>query len=364
MSRVERRWFSRHTVAACVFGAWLGLGCSTTELSTVPGSGPPSVDAAAGDGDTGPDAGTLVTGGGVTIQVEPSDSAAAVLAGMAAATKSLHVTMYILSNRQAISTLISLHRAGKDVKVVLNKSFPPGDSSSNQSVFDELSTAGVPVVWAPSAYVFTHEKCVIIDGERAFIMSMNLTKTSATSNREFIALDTDPADVAEAETIFDADFSGKSVTTTGKLLVSPRGATKADARSRLVSLMETATRSLDLEGETLSDTGIMDALVAARQRGLPVRVVVDAQASGGTAAQQSAVARLQQSGVSVVAVTIPNIHSKAIVIDRKAAYVGSMNFTANSLDSNREIGVIFDAPTEVEKVAATIDQDFASGSPP
>ena len=352
------------TGLAWVLGASLAVACSSAELTPAPGPNPDTSDAAADGGDTSGDGGSILASQGVTIQVEPSDSAAAVLAAMAAATKSLHMTMYILSNRQAISTLISLHSAGKDVKVVLNKTFPPGDTSSNQSVFDELTAAGVPVVWAPSTYVYTHEKCVIIDGARAFIMSMNLTQTSATSNREFIALDTDADDVAEAETIFEADYAGSPVKVSGKLLVSPQGASTPDARARLIALIETARSTLEVERETLSDTGIVDALVVARQVGATVRVVVDAQASGGTAAQQTAIARLQQSGVSVVAVATPNIHSKAIVADGTRAYVGSMNFTANSLDSNRELGLFLDAPAEVAKVAATIAKDFASGSPP
>jgi phosphatidylserine/phosphatidylglycerophosphate/cardiolipin synthase-like enzyme len=57
------------------------------------------------------------------------------------------------------------------------------------------------------------------------------------------------------------------------------------------------------------------------------------------------------------------VHAKALVIDGVHAYVGSENFTAGSLQYNRELGVFFDAPTEVAKVATTINTDFGKGSP-
>ena len=60
-------------------------------------------------------------------------------------------------------------------------------------------------------------------------------------------------------------------------------------------------------------------------------------------------------------VSTPYIHAKAIVADGVLAYVGSANFTANSLDSNRELGLIVSAQSEIDKVAATINTDFFAG---
>ena len=42
-------------------------------------------------------------------------------------------------------------------------------------------------------------------------------------------------------------------------------------------------------------------------------------------------------------------------------YVGSENLTANSLDSNRELGLIISATSEIAKVEAAIDADFSAG---
>ena len=52
-----------------------------------------------------------------------------------------------------------------------------------------------------------------------------------------------------------------------------------------------------------------------------------------------------------------------MVIDGSTAFVGSDNLTDNSLEYNRELGVVFDNATQVQKVATTIAGDFAEGSP-
>ena len=108
---------------------------------------------------------------------------------------------------------------------MLNQNFPDAPTS-NASVFTQLQNAGVGCVWAPSEFTYTHEKAVIIDGTTAWIMTMNLTFSSPTSNREYLALDTDADDVAEADAIFEADFANTTFTPQGKL------ARRADQRAR------------------------------------------------------------------------------------------------------------------------------------
>lgn len=326
---------------------------------TGPGSAP---DAGGGSGTRGAasDAGQGASPAtsSVTIQVQPTDSGDALLKAIRGAKKSIHMTMYLLSNDQVIGALGDLATAGKDVKVVLNKTFPP-NGGSNDGTFQRLQQRGVSVVWAPPGYSFTHAKTIVIDGEKAVIMTMNLTETSARTNREFIAIDTDPADVADVESLFEADYANTSVKVTGKLVVSPPASTNTDARSRLTSLIESATTSVDVEVQSLSDEGIVGAIVAAQQRNLKVRVVVSGE-TDTTTAQSAALAKLRAAGVPVAAATTPDIHAKAIVVDGARAFVGSQNFTSTALFSNREVGVVIDAAVEVAKVQAAIAKDFAS----
>jgi phosphatidylserine/phosphatidylglycerophosphate/cardiolipin synthase-like enzyme len=264
------------------------------------------------------------------------------------------MTMFLLTSTAVMDALIAQHQAGHEVKVLLNPN-ASSSSSSNQHAFDTLHGAGVDVKFAPAHFTFTHEKCVIIDGTEAWIMTMNATQSSPTANREYLAVDTNTADVDEADAIFAADFAAHNAPVAPHLVVSP------GARTKLVALIGTAHHTLDLEGEELSDTPIVNALVARAAAGVQVRVVL----ASGTAspAQTTAVHTLSSHGVDVVTLDNPYMHAKVIDVDGTSAYVGSMNFTANSLDNNRELGVIFSGATELHKITTTIAADFAAGTP-
>jgi cardiolipin synthase len=289
----------------------------------------------------------------VQIIVEPTDRGAALISAIQSATKSVHMTMYLLSNSSVISALISQKNAGHEVKVLLNQTFPQG--GSNSASYSQLMSAGVDVHWAPTGFTLTHEKCVILDAKTAWIMTMNATQTSPSDNREYLAVDSDANDVAEAEAIFAADFANQSFTPVGKLAVAPD-----NARGKLVALVASAKSTVDMEAEELSDTTLVGAMTAAADRGVKVRVVI---AGTGSTSQQQAIATLKQHGAKLVVVTTPYMHAKSIVVDGASAYVGSENFSTGSLSYNRELGVLTNAASEVAKVAATTSSDFASGTP-
>jgi phosphatidylserine/phosphatidylglycerophosphate/cardiolipin synthase-like enzyme len=292
----------------------------------------------------------------VKIIVEPSDDGQALVSAINGATKSVHMTMYLLSATSVIDALISASGKGRDVKVLLNQSFMMGQGS-NSAVYSQLKNAGVTVGWTPPGYALTHEKCAIIDGKTAWIMTMNATQSAPSANREYLAEDSDPDDVAEAETIFTADSSNVNPTLTmGKLVVAP-----TNARPRLEALINGAKSTIDIEGEELSDSKLVPLLTAQADAGVKVRIVLSNITP--TPLQTTAVATLKMHKVSIVQVANPYVHAKALVADGAVAYVGSANFTASSMTSNRELGVIFSTAGEVAKVSSTISTDFASGSP-
>ncbi len=315
---------------------------------------------------------------GVTITVEPDGSgdAAALLTAIEGAQTAVHVEMYLLTNAKYISALIALAKAGKDVKVVLNQTFPTGTSASdtNASTYTQLQSGNVNVKWAPTNTGFdsyTHEKAVIIDpaggsDSQVWIMTMNLDTDAPKYNREFLAQDTNAPDIVEAEAIFEADYADTNITPSGDLVVAP--SPQNNAVTSLVSLINSATTSINLEGEELDDSGanteelVFNALVAKAKAGVAVHVVLE---DSTDSAQSSAVSTLQSAGAKVVGYACNaslDIHAKAIVVDGARAYVGSENFSGGSLGYNRELGVTFTEASEVTKVNSAIAGDYAGAT--
>ncbi|MBI5482432.1 MAG: hypothetical protein HY906_26490 [Deltaproteobacteria bacterium] len=290
----------------------------------------------------------------VTVIVEPSDNGDGLVDAIRNATTSVHMTMYLLTADRIIDALIAAKNAGRAVKVILNQNFPTG-GDSNASAYSRLQSAGIAVHWAPSSFSLTHTKCAIIDGQAAWIMTMNATDSGLDGNREFIAIDTDPDDVAEAEAIFQADFAGTSITPSGKLLVAP-----VNARDRLVGLIASASSTIEVEAEALSDAAIVGRLANAAGSGISVKIVLadDAPSADETAART----QLKAAGAQLVKLSNPYIHAKSIVVDGATAYVGSINFTTGSMTYNRELGVIFSTPAGVQQVLTATRSDFADGT--
>ena len=338
------------TVTPCNGGCDPGWGCdkATDTCVAIPDGGPQT--------DSGPaqtDAPSPSTN--ISIIVEPSDTGTALVNAIRNATTSVHMTMYLLTADKITNALIAAKNAGREVKVILNQSFPTG-GDSNTTAYAQLQSAGIQVHWAPSTFSLTHEKCVIIDGQAAWIMTMNATDSGLSGNREFIAIDTDQDDVAEAEAIFQADFAGTPITPSGKLLVAP-----VNARDRLVGLISSAQSTIEIEAEALSDAAIVSRLANAAGAGVSVTIVLSDDVP--SADETSARTQLKAAGAQMVTVSNPYIHAKSMVVDGTTAYTGSINYTTGSMTYNREVGIIFSTASEVQKILTTTRSDFSHGNP-
>ena len=348
--------FAVLSLLLCACGAQPGYGDDTQPQDDAGDTQDASVDDSS-QGDTGTtqgDTGTTVQGSSnVSIIVEPNGNGGSeVVSAINAAKTSVHMTMYLLSNTEVINALVSRHKAGVDVKVLLDSS----SQTNNGSVYNQLKSAGVGVAWSSTKFTYTHEQCVIIDGKTAWIMTMNLTQSSPTANREYLAIDTTAADVTEAETIFQGDFAGKpSGSVTGALMVAPINAT-----STVTTLINQSKSTVDIEAEELSDYHTADALKAALGRGVKVRVVLSDATM--TTSGQSAVAEIKGAGGKLVTVSSPYIHAKTMIVDGTIAYVGSENFSTGSLQYNRELGVVFSIASEIQKISTTLSSDFSKGT--
>jgi phosphatidylserine/phosphatidylglycerophosphate/cardiolipin synthase-like enzyme len=333
-------------------------GSSASATPTPPG------DDASGDPDTFADDGATdapsTPGDSPTLlYVEPDDGEGPLLAAIQGAKSAVHVEAYILTDQPLIDALVAAKKAGREVKVVLEQN-PYLAANINDPAYNALRAAGVTAIWVATKFQLTHTKTIVIDPGlptgAAWIMSLNLSKTAFTSNRDYAAVDTDPSDVLEADAVIVSDGANVADARVGKrLVVSPE-----DSRPKLTAMIDGAKSTLDIEMEELSDTAIQGSLILAQNRGVRVRIVCPS--SGVSTNTTDVLTTLKGRGVQIKKLGSPDMHAKAIVVDGARAYVGSVNLTSASMDQNREIGVITATPATLTRLSSTIAADFAKGT--
>jgi hypothetical protein len=272
------------------------------------------------------------------------------------ATSSINVTIYELNDTTLVNDLVAREKAGVAVRVILDQA----QKSYNTAAYNALTAGGVGVVWSSATFTYTHQKTITVNNDESYISTGNFDTAYYATSRDYGVFDTDASDVAAIVAVFNADYAHTSITPSDgdDLVWSP-----TDSQTRLLALINGATKSLDIEQEEFSDTAIINALVAAEKRGVTVRVVLEDPSSYSSEVSEVEAAGGQVTGYS--SSTGFYIHAKTIIADygtsAQKAFAGSENFSSNSLNDNRELGLITTDTGVVDGLESTFAGDF-SGS--
>jgi phosphatidylserine/phosphatidylglycerophosphate/cardiolipin synthase-like enzyme len=296
-----------------------------------------------------------------TLVTEPDQGLTAIYNLITSAKKSIDMTMYELTDITVSSSLAKAAAAGLKVRAILDQN---DEKVANTPAYNHLQENKVSVHWANPKYAVTHQKTITVDGATSAIMTLNLTPDDYAMTRDFAVITNNAADVAAIEATFNADFTNSSIIPpTGENLVwSP-----TNASSALVGLINGATKSLLISQEEFSDTQIESALKAALKRGVALTLVQENQDSK----YSTVLTALKQAGAKIAVYTSTDnnayyIHAKAVLADYGTAqarlFLGSENFTSDSLTKNRELGLIFSDVACMTGVHTALTSDFNKGT--
>ncbi len=296
-----------------------------------------------------------------TLVTEPDQGLTPIYNLIASAKKSIDMTMYELTDVTVTTALAKAAAAGIAVRVILNQS--GSDKTVNGPAYNQLQESKCGVHWANPAYADTHQKTITVDQGTSAIMTLNLTPEYYPSSRDFAVITNNAADIAAIETTFDADFTNAAITPpTGENLVwSPTNATSA-----LETLISGATKTLLISQEEFDDETLVAAVEAALKRGVQATLVQEnLDNEYGTT-----LTALKNAGARIAVYTSKTgyyIHAKTVLADygtpNAKLFVGSENFTTNSLTKNRELGLIFSDSACMAGVNAAISADYTNGTP-
>lgn len=134
----------------------------------------------------------------------------------------------------------------------------------------------------------------------------------------------------------------------------------------LTTLINNATQRIDLAMFLFKTTpagdnqpaALVRTLVAARQRGVAVRVILEYSSHDPTLnqANQETAQALRKGGVAVFFDSPGRTsHAKLAVIDRRYCLVGSHNLTQSALKHNHEFSLLLDNPPLAEEILAYME---------
>lgn len=291
----------------------------------------------------------------VGLFIMPEDGQEWLLDMIATARQRVLMKVYVLTDARIVGALQRAARRGASVRVMI-EAHPFGSDASADLAFRLLHDAGITVRAGNPAFRYTHEKSVIVD-DAAVILTANMTRSSFARNRELAVLYRDRDDVSEIVAAFEADWQRARFTPRRPSLVwSP-----VNARARINALIASARSSLYVYASSAPDEEQISLLADAARRGVDVRFltsIIRQVSRGEQGGDEAALDRLRRSRVKVRHLRSPVIHAKAIIADQ-VALVGSINLTTNSLDFNRELGIIFDDPAAVRRLTQTFEADWS-----
>jgi cardiolipin synthase len=343
-----------------LLGGWCALvllalcGCAASTVTVCCTGGPTSGNT--GGGDTS--GGATVVSRGLSLITEPGPGDRPFVALIDGARHSVEVTMYELNDPQVERALAAAAARGVHVAVLLDHGLYSEGRALNDGAYLYLSAHGVSVSWAPAYFALTHQKTILIDGRVAAIMTLNLTPADYASSRDFAVLDHRPADVSQVAQTFDADMRHRRIVPgagSGDLLWSP------GAQAPLDALIARARHSVDVESEEMDDPAVTRALCRAARRGVHVRILMTYQPALRAALTYLAVCGAQVRTYPANAALY--IHAKLILVDRSTLFIGSQNFSRQSLLYNRELGIVTANPALAAAAEHTFDGDFAAAQP-
>ena len=289
--------------------------------------------------------------------VLPDDSSKPLIDAINGATSSLRIKMFVFSDPSLVDAVIAAKKRGVDVRVMLNPKRRDG-KKENAEVRQKLHAAGVEVRDSNPSFDVTHEKSMVVDGETAFIQSLNWETRNLTETRDYAVVTSHAHEVRETTAGFDADWERTDFAELhGSNLIWCTG----NGRLRICEFIDRAKHSLWLQNERYQDPVVIEHLVRAYTRGVKIRIMARPPhklKKEKLVEGVSGLRVLQDLGVPVHKLTHIKLHGKVMLADDKRAIVGSINIAPGSFDSRRELAIEVDDGHIIHRIRKTLENDW------
>ena len=128
----------------------------------------------------------------------------------------------------------------------------------------------------------------------------------------------------------------------------------------LIDAVNAAQKELRLKMFLFSDPQLLDAVIAARKRGVDVRVMLNPARRSGETENEESRRKLVEAGVSVLDSNpvFELTHEKSLVVDSAQAFVMSLNWETRNVSQTRDYAVVTKHADEVAEIIECFDADW------
>jgi cardiolipin synthase len=128
----------------------------------------------------------------------------------------------------------------------------------------------------------------------------------------------------------------------------------------LLDAIASAQTELRIKMFVFSDPQLLDAVIAAKKRGITVRVMLNPARRSGETENEDSRRKLVEAGVSVLDSNpaFDLTHEKSMVVDDAQAFVMSLNWETRNVSETRDYAVVTAHAKEVAEVAECFDADW------
>ncbi len=252
-----------------------------------------------------------------------------------AAKREIKVATYMFTLPSIRWALLDAKNRWLEVEVLLEKS-PYNAVSINRETREFFEKNNIRFYETQDDWFsFMHAKYMIFD-DTWIISTANWTRSSFESNREFSIVGNDKEILQTLRDTFKRDFTSSSdlISTPHTLLIWPNNTT----RDTVLRFLETTEKNILLYMPNISDTILIQKFQTLCHNGKKIRILLDQNEENKKNGNV-----LEKNGCpDVRLMKRPSLHWKALIIDEKSGFLWSFNFTENSLENNREVGIFID----------------------
>jgi len=133
-----------------------------------------------------------------------------------------------------------------------------------------------------------------------------------------------------------------------------------DTIKPVVDAINSAEKSLHIKMFLFSDPELLDAVIAAKNRGVKVKVMLNPARRNGEDENEDTRAKLEAAGIQVHDSNPCFIitHEKSMIVDERLAFVKSLNWETKNLTETRDYAIITTHPHEVKEIILCFEADW------